>query len=339
MLKNLVSKAYGAVVKQRNRKYDSAEDLARCSVPVISVGNLSAGGTGKTPFVQMLCKYLLVKKKKPGIVGRGYKRKSKGEIIVSDGRELLASAAVGGDEMVLLADTLKVPVIAHDSKAEAALSICEKFDINCVIVDDGFQHRALHRDLDIVIIDRETVENPKLLPDGMLREPLESLKRADVIALAGNIELTDEIKNCIDETTVVIRVIPRQAAPYGLFDKIPVRERDSGFLKQGIIPFAGIAKPYRFFDMLNESGFKVVMKIEFSDHHNYSEKDILRLVKLSKETGVNNLGTTEKDAAKLIEFRDFLKSEKINIFVFPIALHISEGKEPFFRAVNNLFKR
>jgi tetraacyldisaccharide 4'-kinase len=91
--------------------------------------------------------------------------------------------------------------------------------------------------------------------------------------------------------------------------------------------------------MLNESGFKVVMKIEFSDHHNYSEKDILRLVKLSKETGVNNLGTTEKDAAKLIEFRDFLKSEKINIFVFPIALHISEGKEPFFRAVNNLFKR
>ena len=339
MIKKAVSKIFGFVVGQRNKKFDEKESITKCNVPVISVGNLSVGGTGKTPFVQMLAKFFLKKNLKVGIVGKGYKRDSKGEILVSDGNELLVDASIGGDEMVLLAESLKVPVLAHDSKSQGALSLQNQFKLDLIIVDDGFQHRELHRNLDIVIIDKETVDNPELMPKGRLREPVESLSRADVICLAGNFELTDLFKKNISPEKVIIRVKPIQANPYNLIDRNSWRFPELKEIQKGIIPFAGIAKPKRFFDMLESMGYILNEAKEFDDHHKYSKKDLEYLLDICKKFSIFNLATTEKDAAKLLPYKKFFLENKINCFVFPIALTITDGKDRFFKLLNKLLER
>ncbi len=339
MLKNLLSKAFGMVVNSRNKKFDQAENITQCRIPVISVGNLSVGGTGKTPFVAMLGKYLQSRKHKPGIIGKGYKRKSKGDIVVSDGKNILVDAETGGDEMILLANALNVPVLAVEEKWKGALQIQDQFDIDCIIVDDGFQHRKLHRDLDIVIIDKDTLENPELMPKGRLREPLSSINRADVVCLTGNVQIDDELKSLIDETTIVIRVKPLQTNPYNIIDKIILKINELKNVQKGVIAFAGIAKPLRFFDMITNSQFKIIESISFDDHHSYSINDLEKIKEICLKNQCFNLATTEKDAAKLIQFSDFFKKNNLNCYVFPISLQITDGKENFFRAVNNLFKK
>lgn len=333
MLKQLISKVYGFFVGKRNDNYDNNKEIIKCRVPVISVGNLSVGGTGKTPFVQMLTKYFISKGFKPGIVGKGYKRESRGEVIVGDGKKVLVNAATGGDEMVLLADSLNVPVIAHDSKTEAALSMQKNFDVDLIIVDDGFQHRRLHRDLDIVLIDKETHDNPQLIPEGRLREPVDSLKRADIICTTGNFELSSDFKEQISDGAIRIRVRPVQANPYYLHDKLQVKIRESKKHHIHCIAFAGIAKPNRFYDMLKELGYTSLTTHSFSDHHNYKKDDLALLIKLCREKNINLLATTEKDAAKIIEYNDLLLENDIKCLVFPIALTITDGKVEFFKMI------
>jgi tetraacyldisaccharide 4'-kinase len=339
MVKKVVSKIFGFIVGQRNKKFDEKESITKCNIPVISVGNLSVGGTGKTPFVQMLAKFFIKKNLKVGIIGKGYKRESKGEILVSDGIDLLVDASTGGDEMVLLAESLKVPVLAHESKSQGALSLQNQFKLDLIIVDDGFQHRELHRDIDIVLIDKDTIDNPVLLPKGRLREPVESLKRADVICLAGNFELPEIFKKYITQDKVIIRVKPIQANPYNIIDRNSWRFPELKEIQKGIIPFAGIAKPKRFFDMLESMGYKLLESKEFDDHHKYSKKDLEYLSDICKKHSNLNLATTEKDAAKLLPYKNYFIENNINCFVFPIALTISEGKDRFFKSLNKLFER
>ncbi len=339
MLKNLLSKIFGIFVKSRNKKYDVSDKITKCRIPVISVGNLTVGGTGKTPFVAMLGKYLQSRRHKPGIIGKGYKRKSKGDVIVCDGKNILVDADNGGDEMILLANALNVPVMAVEEKWQGAIKIQDNFDIDCIIVDDGFQHRQLDRDLDIVIVDKDTLENPELIPKGRLREPLTSLKRADVICLTGNIQVDDKFKSYIDETTIIIRVKPLQTNPYNIIDNIILKISELKNIQKGVIAFAGIAKPLRFFDMITNSQYKIIEKISFDDHYNYTIKDLEKIKETCLKNQCFNLATTEKDAAKLIQFKEFFKQNRINCFVFPISLQIIDGKENFFRAINQLFKK
>jgi tetraacyldisaccharide 4'-kinase len=335
MFKTLLSKIFSFFVSRRNIKFDNSNEIVKCKVPVVSVGNLSVGGTGKTPFVQMLTKYFLSKNFMPGIVGRGYKRKSKGEIIVGDTTGLKVNATIGGDEMVLLADSLRVPVIAHDSKSLAAISMQEKYNVDLIIVDDGFQHRKLHRDLDIVLIDKETNDKPELMPAGRLREPISSLIRADIVCIMGSFSLNEDIRKNIRPDAVVINVKPIQTNPYYLSDKQQIKLRDAKETQVKVFAFAGIAKPNRFFDMLKDLGFICVATHSFDDHYGYIKSDIELLIKKCKENNCTNIATTEKDAAKIIEFNELLKSNKINCIVFPIALTIAEGKIEFFKLVGS----
>ncbi|MCO5251057.1 MAG: tetraacyldisaccharide 4'-kinase [Candidatus Kapabacteria bacterium] len=338
MIKTLASKIYGMVVGSINKKHDENEPIYQCKVPVISVGNLTVGGTGKTPFVQMLTKFFLSKNLKVGIIGRGYKKDLKGEVIVGDGESILATADEGGDEMLLLAQTLKVPVIAHEKKYLAAKSMEEKFDVDLIIVDDGFQHRNLHRDIDILLLDRETVENPELIPKGKLREPLDSIERADVICLAGITDLDEEIMKFINPEKIIIKVKPINANPYELGNKVPLKFSKIKEIQELLLPFAGIAKPDRFFNMLEGMNYKFTSTKEFSDHHKYSESDIQKLISLATKSGTKFLATTEKDATKLSEFKDLLDSANITCYVFPIALTIWDGKNPFFKLLNSVIK-
>jgi tetraacyldisaccharide 4'-kinase len=329
MISDFFSKVYGKIVKYRNRRYDREENLSKkISLPVISVGNLSVGGTGKTPFVEMLVRILISMGKQPAIIGRGYKRKSKGEVIICDGKKLLATAWEGGDELYLLARKLLVPTIAHESKVEAALSAERRFDIDCIVVDDGFQHRALRRNLDIVLIDKETIEKPFLLPKGMLREPLESLKRANVICLTGGAKITDELKQHTNFDTVFIKVKVLNGEPYILgntqdtysFDKIK---------QQNIIAIAGIAKPFRFYEMVQSLGFHLVNHLNFSDHHYYDRNDIEKIRRFAQENKSKYIAVTEKDAVKLLEFTERFKHYGLDLLVFPISMKIIDGRETF----------
>lgn len=338
MIKSLLSKIYGKVVDSRNDKYDNdKKELIKLDVPVLSVGNLTVGGTGKTPFVQMLGKVVLSLKKTPGIVGRGYKRDSKGEIIICDGKKVLVDAETGGDEMVLLADSLGVPVIAHDKKALGAKSLREKFNVDAVIIDDGYQHRRLHRDMDVVLVDKDTIENPNLIPEGRLREPIESLNRADVVCLTGDAKPTDNFKELLKDDVVIMRVVPVPGKPYKIDDRNICEEREINELKKGVVAFAGIAKPERFFSMLNNLRFNIKQTIDLDDHHKYNEKDIKKIVSICEEHGVNKVATTEKDASKLRDFKNIFDENKITCYIFPIKLKITEGKNPFFNKINEIF--
>lgn len=334
MISDFLSRVYEKIVRIRNKKYDLEEkEIVKIKLPVISVGNLSAGGTGKTPFVQMLARELIELKIKPAIIGRGYKRKSKGEIIVSDGNKTLVSAQIGGDEMVLLAETLKVPVVAHDKKALAAITVEKRFDVDCLIVDDGFQHRALSRNLDIVLIDKDTLDNPHLLPKGYLREPLDSIKRADVICLTGSTMITDELKSKCKNTALFIKVKPYQGMPYRLGTHKEIDDQEIERIRKGLLAVAGIAKPQRFFDMLKDKGFHLKSNLSFSDHHNYDRNDIEKIYRFCQDYKIFNIGITEKDAAKLIEFKDRFEHYEINCYVFPINLKIIEGRKPLINLI------
>ncbi len=339
MFKYILSKAFGLIVQLRNKNYDNSEPKFRIDIPIISIGNLSVGGTGKTPFVQMLSKYFLSRGLTPGIVGRGYKRTTKGELVVSDGKQLLTDARCGGDEMVMLANSLHVPVISHDSKSLGAQSMRNKFAPDVIIIDDGFQHRKLHRDIDIVIVDRATIDKPYLMPRGRLREPLESLKRADVIAFTGNVELPEFTMKLLKPNSIIIWVKPVHSNPYHLGNNTTLKYKEIVNLKEGIIAFAGIAKPKLYFDMLTDMGYNIREAINFSDHHQYTKKNINDILLMCKKNNTFNIATTEKDAAKLITYIDFFKENDIDCFIFPIALSIIYGKDDFFKLLNKMFPK
>ncbi len=334
----IASKIYGLAVSVRNAYYDKYGSPIKLDYPVISVGNLSVGGTGKTPFVQMLTKYFQSKFLSPIVIGRGYKKQKKGIVEVSDGNRLLSNAEEGGDEMILLAHNLKIPVIAGEKKWEAALFACKKYHPDLVIIDDAFQHRKLHRDIDIVIIDKETLEKPNLLPSGRLREPIKSLRRADIVVLAGTVKLDSSTRQQIRDDTVIIRVTTIEANPYNYVSGHFYKYHELAEPLKGVVAFAGIAKPNRFFDMISYTGYEIMDKIEYTDHYSYTKDDVAKLIEKAKNNDVRFLATTEKDAVKFVKFKGIFVENKIELLVFPIILTIVEGQKEFFIYLNKFMK-
>lgn len=337
---SILAKIYSAVVRKRNKKFDLRKSsIYTCDIPVISVGNLSAGGTGKTPFTIMLCDMIKELGFKPGVISRGYKRLSKGEVIVSDGNAVLVDSAAGGDEAVMLANKTQVPVIVNEDKSLAAKAMAEKFDVDCILVDDGFQHRKLFRDLDIVILDEYTLKSPKLLPDGRLREPLSSLSRADIVCLKGNTPLTDDAKEHISSSAQIIRIKAYYNKPYNLFSKKTLIRKEFSTMKQGVITLCGIAKPQNFLNLLNRMKINVINEFNFKDHHKYSSRDIENILHYCKSKNVNYIASTEKDAVKLIEFASLFEKYKINCNIFPIYLLIKSGKSEFIHLLRSILSK
>ena len=339
MFLKILSKIYGLVVSIRNKYYDNnTSKLVKLDCPVISVGNLSVGGTGKTPFVHMLTKYFLSKNLKPVIVGRGYKKRKKGIVEAHDGKKFVNYAKDVGDEMFLLARKLRIPVIAGEKKWETAQFAEKKFNPDLIIIDDGFQHRKLHRDIDIVIIDQETIDKSELLPYGKLREPINSLLRADIIVLAGYISLDKNIKKYIREDAIIIRVVTIQASPYKYFDKNFYNLDELKDEIGNVVAFAGIAKPDRFFDMITNLGLNIEEKHIYSDHFIYKKNDILKLIDNAKKNNIRILATTEKDAVKVAKYRNLFQAKEIELLVFPIAFNIVKGKNYFFKYLSRFLR-
>jgi tetraacyldisaccharide 4'-kinase len=340
MYKNILSYIYGIVIKQRNKGFDNnPKKLVRLNTPVISIGNLNVGGTGKTPFVQMLTWLLLSNNVKPAIVGLGYKRKSKGTIIVCDGKKVLVTARTACDEMFLLAESLGVPVVVNEKKYKAAQIAEEKFKPDVIIVDDGFQHRKLYRDLDIILVDKDTILKPELLPKGRLREPLSSAERADVICYTTETYPSEEFSSYIRPNSIEIAVDVFEGKPIDLIHKRYFNPRQLGSIKKSVFAFSGIAKPKRFLSVLKHNRWNVVGSKHFGDHHSFTANDINSIIKLALEVDCRTLITTEKDATKLAEFTNIFNENKMLCVVYPIRLKITKGFPYFKSMINNVLKQ
>jgi len=272
---SLLGAIYGLGVKARNHLYDRGTLRSRrLSGPVISVGNISAGGAGKTPFVILLGELL----KKRGIpfdvLSRGYGRHTKGVLVVdADG-----TATDFGDEPLLIARRLACPVVVGESRYQAGVLAEKQFGPRLHILDDGFQHRPLARDFDIALLTPEDIRD-SLLPTGRLREPLTSLDRADAVVWSGGAD--PPVQSSGKRTWQIRRDL--------LVSEPPLRP----------IVFCGIARPQTFLNQLRTHGIEPVAQKFYRDHHAYSDNNIEELVRLRDRTQSRGFITTEKDAVNL----------------------------------------
>lgn len=311
---NALTAALGAASRmyEKGLRIDQERALAeRTKLPahVISVGNMVCGGTGKTPLVMWICRYLAENGSHPAILTRGYGRSGKGAARVIPGGDYRRGdnrlqSALFGDEPVLLASSLpSVPVWVGRRRAlsgEAALS--EDLRLDTMVLDDGFQHLALDRDLDIVLLDcRNAFGNGRTLPLGPLREPILHLRRADALVLTHS----DSGPRFENTKSVLQHLFPEKPI-------FSCSHRISGFraTPAGVLPvdalngrraaaFAGIAGPGGFFESLAQCGIYVCAGFPFPDHHRYSESDLSRIVDAASKGGAEFILTTAKDAVRL----------------------------------------
>ena len=273
---NPLSTIYGSVVRARNALYDGHHIPARrLEGPVVSIGNLSAGGSGKTPFVMLLGELLKARSVKFDVLSRGYGRNSRGVLLVDPA----GLPQAYGDEPLLIARKLQVPVIVGEGRYEAGRFAEAEFGAQLHLLDDGFQHRALARDFDIVLVTPQDL-NDQLLPAGRLREPLKSLRRADAVVLASG----------------------ASAESFPLEGKIVWR------VKRGIVPqtvpprpvvFCAIARPQNFLLQLRTANIEPAAQAFYRDHHAYTQKDVRELLELKTRSEAGGFVTTEKDAVNL----------------------------------------
>jgi tetraacyldisaccharide 4'-kinase len=271
-----LSGLFASGVRIRNALYDHGLlQQRRLQGPTISIGNLSVGGSGKTPFTILLGELLKQRGVKFDVLSRGYGRQSRGVLEVDPG----GSPREFGDEPLLIARRLQVPVILGEERYEAGMLAEAKYGPELHILDDGFQHRQLSRDFDIVLVTPEDARD-RLLPAGRLREPLSALGRADVVVLTSGASA----------------------------DSFPTAGKLVWRVRRGILPknvpsrpvvFCGIARPQNFLLQLRTAGIEPVAEAVFRDHHAYTEKDVRDLLNLKQQSEADGFVTTEKDAINL----------------------------------------
>ena len=291
----LLSGLYGRAATVRRAWYRRHPDrVRRLSRPVISVGNLVVGGSGKTPVVAALAQMLLAAGEQPVILSRGYgrRRHADGVVVVSDGSRVQAPAAESGDEPQMLARALPgVPVLVSPDRYLAGCLGERRFRCTVHILDDGFQHLQLGRDINLLVMSRRDLDDA-VLPAGRLREPLEAARSADALLVPGDDDEADAIASNTG-VAPVFRVVTRQGAPRYM-QEAPVRSNG-----RRVVAVAGIARPARFFDALRTDGWQVVREITYRDHHWFSRRDLDAIERAATGERVDLIVTTEKDAARL----------------------------------------
>jgi len=299
-----LSLLYGAVTRTRLSLYRRGTFVTtKLDRPVISVGNITTGGTGKTPLVEWVAKMLAGKGKRPCILTRGYGRKDPHvQVIVSDGYGVLASPMEAGDEPYLLATNLAglAAVISSADRIAAGQEAINDFGSDCFVLDDGFQHLRLARDLNIVTID---ATNPwgggSLLPHGRLRESREGLSRADCVVITR----CDQVRSLDTLRSEIVKFAGNRPIFHSHMrtSRVSSLKNGPGALSSParLAAFCAIGNPSAFFEHLRRSGYELVLHKSFPDHHVFSQEEIDSLIKAAKEAGANSLITTAKDAVKL----------------------------------------
>lgn len=303
MILSPVSALYGRALALRADWYASGR-LASYALPrpTISVGNLTLGGTGKTPFVEFLARRLRFEGWRPAILSRGYGRRSRGVVVVSAGEGALVSPDEGGDEPVALArSTSGVLVVVGERRVDAARRAAD-LGANLFLLDDGFQHLAVRRDVNLLLLDaRDPLGGGRLAPAGRLREPVAAARRADAFVFTRvdrGAPPPDAIRQ-LQRLRPDAPIFHARIRPSDLRDENGAPLDAAAFGDRRLIAVSGVANPAEFAATLSELGLRPEERVEFRDHQRYGERQLARIRGAAERAGASLLVTTEKDAVKL----------------------------------------
>ncbi len=299
-----LSALYGAITRARLSLYRRGTfRTTSLDRPVISVGNITTGGTGKTPLVEWVARTIAAEGKKVCVLTRGYGRDNPARrILVSDGKTILSTSVEAGDEPFLLATNLSgvAAVISDADRTGAGEGAIKHLGTDCFVLDDGFQHLRLARDLNIVAID---ATNPwgcgYLLPYGRLREPLSGLSRADCVVITRS-DQADNVGSLRGELSHLTGDRPLFLSRMQTLRVSSLKDmRDASPPPRAIAAFCAVGNPHSFFRHLRQAGYDLFLEMAFPDHHFYTQNEIDSLLRSAKQAGAASLITTAKDAVKL----------------------------------------
>lgn len=309
----------------------------RLPCPVISIGNLTLGGTGKTPAVELAVRTLRDAGIFPGVVSRGYGRRTKGTLVVADLHGLRAEPGAAGDEPFLLARRLPgTPVVVGENRYEAGRLCLERFGVGALVLDDAFQHRTLQKDLEIVMVSGVAPwGNGRLFPRGPLREPLSALARAHLVVVT---EPQDEpsahvILRTVKTQDSAAQVVTARYEPLECWEVPGGTPRGLEALKDlRLYAFAGIARPENFARTLHELGVSLAGFAEFPDHHWYTSSELEALATRARASGAQALITTEKDAVRYLG----LPVPSLPVWALAVQLVLVHGRATWNAAFRSL---
>lgn len=333
---------YGLVVQTREKLYEKGWlRESRLPCPVISVGNLTVGGTGKTPVVIWLARWLRANGKRVGILSRGYRRTSTADcVLVSDGHECLVSPGDVGDEPFLMAQRCPGAVIAVGSdRYKLGLWVLARFDVDCFLLDDGFQHLRLYRDCNLLLIDALDQQGlAALLPRGRLREPLFAARRATAILLTR----ANQTLQALDTIQPLQSAIGHSVSPIHIAFHTPTlmniatqEVRSSDWLHgKRVVMFSGIGNASSFRRAVECMGVTIVHEFEFSDHFPYSAIHVETIYAHAQQHDVDVVLTTEKDGVKVFP----LLQGKENIWAICLETNVEKGEKDFLELLHRIFE-
>ena len=283
---------------RRRRMERRPERQRRLARPVISVGNLSVGGTGKTPVVAAIAQWLVDAGERPAILSRGYGRSNTadGVVVVSDGRSILAGIDRAGDEPLMLARQVPSAAICVSPDRHLAGTMAER-QLGCTVhvLDDGFQHLELARQLDVLVTTIGEIPNGRVLPMGRLREPIDAASRAHVLVVTDATAGAASAEAWTLGISQACGAARSLAAPVAIASETGSREPGAG----SVLAVAGIANPHRFINALKAAGHVIAGEMTFPDHHRYTASDVAAIDAKMKAAGADAIFTTDKDAVRL----------------------------------------
>jgi tetraacyldisaccharide 4'-kinase len=331
---------YRGLLRARQWLYDR-QILTSRPLPcaVISIGNLTVGGTGKTPAVEHAVRTLLTLGARPAVVSRGYGRRSTGVQVVADGRGVLLAPRDAGDEPFLLARRLPgVPVVVGANRYEAARLALDRFGVSAVVLDDGFQQRSLRKDLEIVLVRAANPwGNGRLFPAGPLREPVEALARAHLIVVSGaaGLEAVSSVAAVAARHAPGVPVAAAHHEAVECWEALRmIREPASALADRRLFGFAGIAWPGDFRRTLEELGVDLAGFEAFPDHFWYARTDLDRLAGRARAVGAEGLVTTEKDWVRL----GSLPVSPLSLYALDVRLVLDSGADRWREALARLLR-
>lgn len=314
---------------------------------VISIGNITAGGTGKTPVTEIFARELSKSGRKVAILSRGYRKKEapwyqrifretyEPPRVVSDGKRLLLDSEMGGDEPYMLASNLPgVVVLVDKNRVKSGRYAIKHFGCDTLILDDGFQYLKLQHHHEIALVDSQNpFGNRNMLPRGILREPIGNIKRADVIIITKSNGKTEELRKELEELNPEAEIIECRHEPRLLRNVYTGEEIPLAWLRDRTVSsLSGIAVPRSFENSLRNMGAHVVYCERYADHHRYAPQEIIDCLNKSADMGVDALLTTEKDAVRFPR----LEKTPVPVYYLRVDIEILKGADNFREAVRHI---
>src|SRR4030066_398727 len=320
---------YAFIIWLRNFMFDKNIFKSRSvKAKVFSVGNLTFGGSGKTPVTIYLTSLLKLGGYKVGVLSRGYGRKSRGYVLVYDGSKFLSTVDKSGDEIYHTALDCSVPAAVSENRVKGAERLINDTDVNTIVLEDAFQHRWIKRDVEILVIDQRFLNEKSffthnLLPTGIMREPFTAIKRADAVIINRKFMEKKNIPVEFNKYFEGKKIFTGFYKAISFFDLKQNTELNlEEFQGQKSLVVSGIATPFSFLNILRQTKVDTQNKLIFKDHKKYTYTDVQRIRQLFYSTNSHSVVTTEKDAVKLTKFP--LEMDDIDIYYLKIKFSLDD---------------